>query len=715
MKKIKKFLISAILAVSTLISTGCQAGGKGSSEQGEGQKVAEKYRDTYTDGVHNFIAPDISGEYLVNNGRTEYVLIVPHDADSTVKNAANEFKAFFKQATGIDIISISDNTDDARLTDSKAKRISLGETSIYKNLSESEKKSLAYDKKYLGSDGVRIVTKDNTVFLLGGGSNGVLYSVYDFMSICFNYEFYYRNCWDIDTGVRNLPLKQFDVTDIPDVSIRNYGNNISVFTNAWNFELDSGLFTINDAKRCMDRYRYINNANIFLPIYKEYDSTDSFNYGFHSIDYYVYDGCTDEEGNVIWRNSWQSNKGAPAGRGTEICYSAHGNEEDLEALVVACANKIIHSLKMPHLNARTMVGFTILDGGYQCDCETCQTLYTKDGKSYVGQQIRVANRVMEKVEQWKQAEGNEAYADRELSMFIFAYGPSEAPPVAYDESKGEYVAVSDDVICRDDVAIFLCNPASTVSRYWSEELDKDVANRWSYVDKWSACTNHMYNWLYQHRYLNYSSYTDSINTMNGDLYAWLLNKGSTFMMNQSDSQGENMTSFGAMNEYVFSKLMWDCTLNIEDLVKDFFEHMYRDAADTMYEIFTTMRNHSMTVAEMPGGKFSERADNAAMYPYRSYLRPILQKFEQAFEEIEVLKTTSPAEYELVKKRIETEYVGPLYLTLAYYGKGATMPFTSAEKLAYKTRLVEITQAMGFRIAELDETATDGMYNFAIDI
>ena len=707
MKKIHKYLISAILAVATLLSvTGCGRGG---------ERTTEKYRDVYTGGVHDFTAPDVADEYMVKNGATEYVLVIPHDADSIVQNAASEFKQFFKQATDIDIISIKDNVSDFRLTDRNAKRISLGETSIYKNLSESEKQSLSYDKKVLGSDGVRIVTKGNTVFLLGGGSNGVLYSVYDFMSICFNYEFYYRNCWEIDTGVKNLLLKQFNVTDIPDVAIRNYGNNISVFKDAWNFELESGLFTLNDAQRCMDRYRYVSNADIFLPIYKEYDSTDEFSYGFHNTDYYVYDGCKDENGNVIWRTSWQSSKGAPPGRGTEICFSAHGNEEDLEALVTACADKIIHSLKMPNLNTRTKVGFTILDGGYQCECDTCQALYAQDGNSYAGQQIRVANRIMQKIEEWKNAEGNEAYKDRELTMFIFAYGPSEAPPVTYDEKKGEYVAVSEDVICRDDVAIFLCNPASTISRYWSEELDPEVANRWSYVDKWSACSSHMYNWMYQHRYLNYSSYTDTINTMNGDLYAWLLNKGSSFMINQSDWQGENLTSFGAMNEYVFSKLMWDCTLNIEDLVKDFFAHAYRGAADTMYDIFTTMRNHSMTVAEMPGGKFSEKADKADMYPYRSYLRPLLQKFEQAIEEIEGLKTTNPAEYELVKKRIETEYVGPLYMTLAYYGSSPTMPFTSAEKLAYKTRLVEITDAMGFRISELDPADTNSMYDFAIDL
>ena len=90
------------------------------------------------------------------------------------------------------------------------------------------------------------------------------------------------------------------------------------------------------------------------------------------------------------------------------------------------------------------------------------------------------------------------------------------------------------------------------------------------------------------------------------------------------------------------------------------------------------------------------------------------KIEQAIEEIEGLKTTNPAEYELVKKRIETEYVGPLYMTLAYYGSSPLMPFTSEEKLAYKTRLVEITDAMGFRISELDP-ATNVMYDFAMDL
>ncbi|MGN1061869.1 MAG: hypothetical protein ACI4RO_01960, partial [Candidatus Scatosoma sp.] len=160
MKKIHKYLISAILAVATLLSvTGCGRGG---------ERTTEKYRDVYTGGVHDFTAPDVADEYMVKNGATEYVLVIPHDADSIVQNAASEFKQFFKQATDIDIISIKDNVSDFRLTDRNAKRISLGETSIYKNLSESEKQSLSYDKKVLGSDGVRIVTKGNTVFLLDG-------------------------------------------------------------------------------------------------------------------------------------------------------------------------------------------------------------------------------------------------------------------------------------------------------------------------------------------------------------------------------------------------------------------------------------------------------------------------------------------------------------------------------------------------------------------
>lgn len=720
MKKKSTIIISTILALSTLFAAGCSQGGTGGGDGlGNGNKN-EQVRYTYDDAVHDYTATDLAGEYLVKGGATDFVVVYP-SGDSKVSVALQEFQTLFKKATGIDIIAVNDSSDNEVLSDSNAKRISLGETTVFKNLSEDEQASLyKVEKAELGGDGVRIATKDNTIYILGGTNKGVLYGVYDFMKICFNYEFYYRNCIEIDTNVKNLPLKEFDVTDIPDAEFRRYSTSVPLYTDCWGFELEAGM-TKTDAERAMDRYRLTNGNDNFMPIYRFYDDLGGqLTYGFHSICYYVWPpknvegdtdgkwakGCTDRNGDPIWRSNWQSSE-VGYGDETEICYTAHGNEEDYNALVDAVVDKITYSMCLPQWGDRKVFGLTTLDGSKTCRCDVCEKYKEIDG-AYSGAMVRFANKVMEKIEMWKQTEEAEAagQTNRELMCYIFAYGKHEEPPVKQN-SKGEYELANEDVRCRDDVGIFLCMPTTNNTIYRLED-GSDFAKRFPYVEQWNLSAKTMYNWLYISRFQNYSTYRDDFNTSGGDYYAFLLSMGSTLLMNQSDWEAENMTSFNVMKEYMLAKLMWDCSLDMNVLAKNFFNAMYKDAADTMYEVFTAMRIQSYTIAQRDTTVYGEATD-PAFYPYKSYLLPLINKFEKALSEIEYLKETDPNEYEIVRKRIETEYVGPLYLTLNHRRK----ELDSETILLYKTKLVDITSVMKFKLAE--SSTANSMYDFAIGV
>lgn len=699
MKKIITAVLSVLIAVSAFCATAC-------SGKDDGSTVPVLERHTYQ-GTHIMNAPESASEYLVKNGKTDYVLVTPSAATAAETTAIDEFQIFFERATDIQMKIVKDNSDDEVLFNPNARRISIGDTSLVTSLSDAEKKAqLGYDKAALGHDGVRIAKKANTVYLLGGDCEGVVYAVYDFLQICFNYEFYYRNCIEIDTGVKNLKMREFDVTDLPDFATRQRGNNVSLFTDCWEFELESGLVTKTDAVRAQRRYR---NSDIdrLMPIHTEYGNVNSnFDYGYHNIDYYVYPGCKNLEGDVIWNDKWRSDSSPSPGDVShngrmEACYTAHGDPEAYEDLVDACAEKVIYSLSLDKWQGRHIVGFTGVDGGYQCTCSACETAKTQDGGAYVGAVIRLANRIMEKVNAWKAENG---MADYELKMFIFAYGPTLAAPVRYDDAKGAYVLANESCHTSDDVAVMLCTQSRMNSMYWADTMDgqgaysEGLAN----IEKWGICTDTMFNWFYQGRYLNYASYYDAITFTNGDFYAYALNCGSQYVLNQGDWNGENITSFGIMNEYLFSKLMWDCSLDIETLCKNFFKAMYKDASDTMYSIFNDVRMHAMTMGQdtVVGESNDTTADYARLYPYKSYIEPLINKFEKALSEIESLKLTSPAEYELVRKRIETEYVAPLYLALNYYGNSEARPFDIATKLLYKERLQAIANAMGFKTNEL---------------
>ena len=683
MKKIISLILTAMLFTSFCGSlVACSP----TNKEPEKPKVESQQRYTYDGGVHDFTAPEVNDKYIVQDGVTDYVLVVPANASERVELAIDEFKVLFKRATNIEIPSVLDNSGDPILTDENAKRISIGETSLVTSMSDAEKQELGYNPSVLGSDGVRIVTRKNTVYILGGSFYGVLYSVYDFMQICFNYEFYYRNCIEMDQNVKNLKLRNFNVIDIPDIATRNYGNCVSVFKDAWDFELDSGVVDATDVSRAMQRYRYSTTTEIFLPIYETVGGT-VFNYGFHNVYYYVNPKEPD-----IWRSTWLSDA-APSGDPTfqELCYTAHGNKEDLDALVEACAKKIIYSLGMEKWNDRKYVGFTIMDGGFQCECEACVKACEADGGSYAGAIIRVANRMMEKVRDWMAANGQK---DRELNLFFFAYGTTEKAPVKYNEATKSYEPANQSVICRDDVYVYICTHNDCRSIYWADGENKQDIEE---IVKWGAVADHMFNWFYQQRYVLYSAYFDTFSMMNNDMYAYVLQNGASYAFNQGDYRGETVTGYGLLNEYVYSKLMWDATLSIEDLTKKFFKAMYKDAADTMYEIFVDEREYSMSVSQdVTVGEYNySKPDKASLYPYKARLLPLIEKYEKALSEIEILKKTSPNEYELVRQRINTEYVAPLYLTLRFHASKGVMPFSNEKKLEYKEKLTAIAEDMSF--------------------
>ncbi len=703
MKKLFKTLTAGFLA-ATLICSASACGLNESNGSTGGGDVADTtlVRERYTyEGTHIMTAPELDNEYLVRNGDTDYVLLTPASPESNEKIAIEEFQTFFKKATDIDINIVRDDSEGITLND-RQKYISIGNTELVTKLTDAEKKSyLGFDVKQLGVDGVRIVKKNNTVYILGGSDSGVLYAVYDFLQICFNYEFYYTNCIEIDTGVRNLKMRNFDVTDIPDAQNRTTGNPVSLRSKLFDFEIESGLVGTDDINRNTKRYREVNVAYEYLPTFKYYGNPGVRVYGYHSSDYFAYPGCEDRNGNAVWESNWGGDDGI------QLCYTAHGDEESLERLIDLVVDKIVYIFEeYPEYADRHYCGFTTMDGGSQCMCATCTAAYEKDGNSWSGQIIRVCNRVMEKVQKWRAEHG----MDDNFTLFFFAYGPTDQAPVIED-ANGNYIPANDEVICRDDVATLLCLSNYTTELYWPTA---EYQQKLDLVEKWGAVTSKMFNWLYQMRYLGYSTYVDSITQLNSDFYAYLLNYGSLSLKNQGDWQGDSITGWGVLNEYLFSKLMWNSSLKMEDLVNKYFKAMFKDASDTMLEIFNMQREQSATITQNPnvGITVGTNADKKENNPYTPYLLPIINLYEKALSEIAYLETTSSGEYVLTKSHIENEYVAPLYLALSLYGSDVVRPFNDETKQIYKNKLIEITDGIFYRIAENVQTT---MHDYALGV
>ena len=88
MKKFKK-LISIFISIMVFFSATACTSPKPEEESYKEQNVTDKY--------------------IVQNGQTDYVIVVPENTPSTIKEAASELIYFFKEATNITLEQCTDN------------------------------------------------------------------------------------------------------------------------------------------------------------------------------------------------------------------------------------------------------------------------------------------------------------------------------------------------------------------------------------------------------------------------------------------------------------------------------------------------------------------------------------------------------------------------------------------------------------------------------
>ena len=188
-KNIFKTFIALLLAGVCTFLVSCKNPDNGSVRPSDDGGVFDPdakitVKDTY-DGTHDFTAPDTDMPF-VTNGSCDYTIVVPETRGAQINMAKNELVQFFAEATGITLPAVADS----EFTDNGKGYISLGETSL---LAES---GVTVDHKKLTEDGVRIVTEGKNIYLVGGGDYGTLYAVYDFLEIYFDFDVYYKDCYE---------------------------------------------------------------------------------------------------------------------------------------------------------------------------------------------------------------------------------------------------------------------------------------------------------------------------------------------------------------------------------------------------------------------------------------------------------------------------------------------------------------------------------------
>ncbi|MBQ4099032.1 MAG: DUF4838 domain-containing protein [Clostridia bacterium] len=478
---------------------------------------------------------------LAENGETRYAIVLPDGADSTLTTAKDELVYFFEEATGVTLETVS-NGDYS----SYDAIISIGETQAFIS------SGLSIDGLSLNDEGYYLKTENNSIYINANTSLGCLYGVYGLLEELFGYEQFSEDTYALTAkAICEKPTLNEVVNPSFEMRMRSNGALVNNDEYAYRMRMAKGeldyLYRVGD---------YDNNGGA---------------------------------GWVVWHNAfeilppsyWKSSKSNWfSDDGTQLCYTAHGNTSDYNAMVEQIAKIMEQTLTSSQItNKPDVVYYTLTseDTTTCCTCSACTTAKSTYG-SNSGAVIKLCNDVQAKVATWM--ESDTAYK-RDIKLLFFAYNAYiDAPTAGTIEMRpdvGVMYAISEYVNYYFDIN-------NTVNDTFRTKFD-------AWAELTSATNSDFALWTYSKNFQMYMLRADVYGEnafFNENAYKYFSEKGVDFFFNQGATNGTTVLSaFEKLNGYIDSQMMWDCNQKVSDLTEKWFNAMYGAGATYMKSLYAS--------------------------------------------------------------------------------------------------------------------------------
>ncbi|MBQ7912355.1 MAG: DUF4838 domain-containing protein [Clostridia bacterium] len=629
MNKLRKIAACVLAALSLALTVGCSCSDK------RGAHVSGSSLPNVEGTTHERYVGSTSYK-LLENGRTEYKILVSEAQKSQFIEAINELQSIFLQATGVQLEVVTEGSYSAN-----AKYISLGDTAAL------EGSGFKADYQTLGEQGYQIKTVGQSLFVCGK-TRGVLYGVYDLLKILVDFETYTTKISYMQTGVNTIALPDLDITEVPDIEYR-----IPV-TGA---QLGSKVTAHRQRMQLKDEV-IVGEGNA------------------HNILKYIVP-ITEHE---YTHSDWFS------GDKTQLCYTAHGNEEEYELMVAEAVDNIKTILeRTPNQN---LMSITQMDEQTWCECGVCQGLEDHYGTN-AASQIFFVNDVTSKVKEWLDTE----CGGREVQFMFFAYHKSEAAP-ATQNADGTWTAI-DGIKVNDNVSVWI---APLYEDYTISVTHPDSSNIRMMLESWHAVANSYFVWAYNVYFDNYLIPYDSYSSLQ-DLVKYFVTHNTKFLWVQGNWNLRQNTGYDNLKGYLFAKLMWNCNLDVNDLISDYFDKVYREASDVMEGTFWAWRAFSETQREMGRSGSIYSSPNTADFWTKRYLTMQLDQMDVAKTLIAKYETSDSALYQAIYDSIVCETISPRFLLIKHFEE----TFEKSELAAFKAAFKVDVNRLDFNMVGEQET------------
>lgn len=636
----KKFIKTIAIVLSALIMFTCTYGCN-EKDAYDGPAFTYTENEYYTGGTHTGYdnIKNVAGEYIVENGVVNYQVIV---RDATDKDKArvnlikSDFQKLFMEATNRDITILNESQVSAwNETD---KYIVIGAETIEAKAGLDREASL----EVLNAQGFQIKTVGKSIFVIAEDSIGSIFGMYELFTQLFNYDIFTVEQYYIDKNVSTVPLKNFNITDNPDIE-RRIGPFGDVYTDATNANRMRFVLQHRDVFAKADGIHIFHNTLDFLP----------------PADY------------IQEHPEWYAQKigdiePKPNTNVHQLCYTAgkfdpvknleaiekgsfEGYNDSFEAMLQEMTKRVIFVLETDR--EHNILTITAEDNKKYCGCEGCE-----DAKNYYGAlsgaMWSFINEISRRVGKYLETE----QPGRDVLISMYAYHSYVKAPVKEDE-QGNVVPVDASVVGEPNAAIYMTSSGAYNSFSFNHEVNKEMKQR---LAEWQVCCDHFGAWLYQTTYDDYFMPYDNFGSMQ-DNYRALLDLGVRWMFNQGQQGNTNPTHFSRLKIYLNSKFEWNVNANYGELVQKYFDNVYGPASEKMYEYFTNMRAHMGTLQDVD---MEASIADPANFPYETVYR----WKTYCDEAIEIIKAqvSDPVMQEVYCDNIITESLMPRYMIQKWY-------------------------------------------------
>jgi len=151
---------------------------------------------------------------LVENGKSDYKIVIPENPSEMVLIAASELNLFLKESTGVELQVV---TDKGLEHDNAQKHLSIGNTTLLR-----EQTDIVIDYSVMGECGPSVDTRENTVYMCGATEYGTLFSVYRFLKYQIGFVAYAKDCVVVDY-YNSVNLLDFNYHYVPAVDVQTFG------------------------------------------------------------------------------------------------------------------------------------------------------------------------------------------------------------------------------------------------------------------------------------------------------------------------------------------------------------------------------------------------------------------------------------------------------------------------------------------------------------